>query len=337
MRPARRKSRTTSRACKPSGRNRIEGRRSHERRPFSLPFERLGRSRDERRRHSRRDPDPRSRTRLRTARAADGRAGGRHGLRRGRMGLPRRPDRRGATSVSPAASLPMHGSAKIAAIRETIEETAVPAGLSPHRRDREHCLDIQAALAAGEEFDEIVDQAGLALDLDALTPLARWVPRFHAKRRFDTLFFVARAPDGDWHAERRRARMHRRALGERRRSARARPRGRVAAHLPDPPHARTAGAARLVRRDRRRRPRARDRADQPLGGRGRTASASSPFPTASDFPSRASGWRASGEGNSTGSPSGCLFLALLGAAYRLRARLCPAPSAGLSLDPARSP
>ena len=39
---------------------------------------------------------------------------------------------------------------------------------------------------------------GIELDLDALTPLARWVPRFHAKRRFDTLFFVARAPDGDW-------------------------------------------------------------------------------------------------------------------------------------------
>ena len=35
-------------------------------------------------------------------------------------------------------------------------------------------------------------------ELDAFTPLARWVPKFHAKRRFDTLFFVARAPEGDW-------------------------------------------------------------------------------------------------------------------------------------------
>jgi 8-oxo-dGTP pyrophosphatase MutT (NUDIX family) len=90
-----------------------------------------------------------------------------------------------------------HGSAKIAAIRETIEETAVPAGLGAPPRP-EHCLDIQAALAAGREFGEIVDEAGLVLDLDALTPLARWVPRFHAKRRFDTLFFVARAPEGKW-------------------------------------------------------------------------------------------------------------------------------------------
>jgi len=89
------------------------------------------------------------------------------------------------------------GSAKVAAIRETIEETAIPAGLASSPRP-EHCLDIQAALAAGQEFDEIVDQAGLVLDLDALTPLARWVPRFHAKRRFDALFFVAQAPEGEW-------------------------------------------------------------------------------------------------------------------------------------------
>ncbi len=32
----------------------------------------------------------------------------------------------------------------------------------------------------------------------ALIPFARWVPKFHAVRRFDTLFFVARAPAGEW-------------------------------------------------------------------------------------------------------------------------------------------
>lgn len=87
--------------------------------------------------------------------------------------------------------------ARIAAIRETLEETAIPVGLRASPRP-EHCLEIQSALAAGEDFSEIVEQAGLALDLDALTPFARWVPRFHARRRFDTLFFVARAPEGDW-------------------------------------------------------------------------------------------------------------------------------------------
>jgi 8-oxo-dGTP pyrophosphatase MutT (NUDIX family) len=89
------------------------------------------------------------------------------------------------------------GAARIAAIRETIEETAIPAGLASPPRP-EHCLEIQRALAADSAFADIVEQAGLQLDLEALTPFARWVPRFHAKRRFDTLFFIARASEGDW-------------------------------------------------------------------------------------------------------------------------------------------
>lgn len=89
------------------------------------------------------------------------------------------------------------GAARVAAIRETIEETAVPAGLAAPPRP-EHCLGIQAALAADGDFTQIVDRAGLELDPASLVALARWVPRFHARRRFDTLFFVTRAPDGDW-------------------------------------------------------------------------------------------------------------------------------------------
>ncbi|HEX6741880.1 MAG TPA: NUDIX hydrolase [Sphingomicrobium sp.] len=87
--------------------------------------------------------------------------------------------------------------AVIAAIRETIEETAVPAGFAAPPRS-EHCLEIQSALAAGEDFAHILDQAGAELDLAALTLFARWVPKFHAVRRFDTLFFVARCPAGQW-------------------------------------------------------------------------------------------------------------------------------------------
>jgi len=85
----------------------------------------------------------------------------------------------------------------IAAIRETLEETATPVGLSSPPRP-EHCLELQAALAGGEDFARLVDQAGLRIDPAALTPFARWIPTFHAVRRFDTLFFVARCPIGDW-------------------------------------------------------------------------------------------------------------------------------------------
>ena len=87
--------------------------------------------------------------------------------------------------------------AAVAAIRETIEETAVPVGFDSPPAS-EQCLEIQAALARGEEFAQILEQAGARLDAAALTPFARWVPKFHAVRRFDTLFFVARAPAGEW-------------------------------------------------------------------------------------------------------------------------------------------
>jgi 8-oxo-dGTP pyrophosphatase MutT (NUDIX family) len=90
--------------------------------------------------------------------------------------------------------------AAVAAIRETLEETAIPAGLAAAPRP-EHCLEIQRALADGQDFGEIIEQAGLELDPEALTPFARWVPRFHAVRRFDTLFFVACCPPGDWHPQ----------------------------------------------------------------------------------------------------------------------------------------
>lgn len=87
--------------------------------------------------------------------------------------------------------------AVIAAVRETVEETAVPVGLSPLLSHAE-AIDLQTALVADQPFAELLKPAGLSIDLDAMTPLARWVPKFHAVRRFDTLFFVARCPAGDW-------------------------------------------------------------------------------------------------------------------------------------------
>ena len=87
--------------------------------------------------------------------------------------------------------------AVVAAIRETIEETAIPAGLTGTLTERQ-CRDIQAALVAEQDFAQVLNRAGLELDPGALTAFARWVPKFHAVRRFDTMFFVARAPAGDW-------------------------------------------------------------------------------------------------------------------------------------------
>ncbi len=87
--------------------------------------------------------------------------------------------------------------AAVAAIRETIEETAVPAGVAP-LPDFETARKLQDGLVADRPFAELLREHGLAIDADALTPFARWVPKFHAVRRFDTLFFVARCPRGEW-------------------------------------------------------------------------------------------------------------------------------------------
>jgi 8-oxo-dGTP pyrophosphatase MutT (NUDIX family) len=83
--------------------------------------------------------------------------------------------------------------ARIAAIRETIEETGLAPGLVP-------APDVAAAAAlrvdamAGRPLAALLAEQGFALDLDALTPFARWCPNFRETRRFDTLFFLAEAP-----------------------------------------------------------------------------------------------------------------------------------------------
>ena len=93
-----------------------------------------------------------------------------------------------ATGIDPAA---------VAAIRETVEETAVPAGLAP-ALDAAAVRELQDALVADQPFADLIAERELALDAGALTAFARWVPKFHAVRRFDTLFYVARCPDGKW-------------------------------------------------------------------------------------------------------------------------------------------
>ncbi|HXG80949.1 MAG TPA: NUDIX hydrolase, partial [Sphingomicrobium sp.] len=87
--------------------------------------------------------------------------------------------------------------AKVTAIRETIEETAVVPGL---REPIDPALgrSLQASLHQGTDFAALLDAHGLALDLDSLTPFARWMPAFKQPRKFDTLFFLAAAPAGDW-------------------------------------------------------------------------------------------------------------------------------------------
>ncbi len=85
------------------------------------------------------------------------------------------------------------GAARIAAIRETIEETGLAPGLAP-APDAATAVALRDGIAAGRPFAALLAEHGLALDLEALTPFARWCPNFRETRRFDTLFFLAEAP-----------------------------------------------------------------------------------------------------------------------------------------------
>lgn len=89
------------------------------------------------------------------------------------------------------------GAARVAAIRETIEESGIPAGLSPPPGEAA-ARALQDALHDGAAFAPLLERHGLALDLAALVPFARWKPAFAHARRFDTRFFLARAPAGEW-------------------------------------------------------------------------------------------------------------------------------------------
>ena len=92
-----------------------------------------------------------------------------------------------------------HGAdaAAVAAVRECVEEAAVPVGLAPTPSPAA-AIALQRALVANQSFGALLNAGRLNIDVATLTPFARWVPKFHAVRRFDTLFFVARCPPGDW-------------------------------------------------------------------------------------------------------------------------------------------
>ena len=169
--------------------------------------------------------------------------------------------------------------AAVAAIRETVEETAVPVGLSPPP-DANAALGIQDALIADRPFADILDETGLSIDAAALTPFARWVPKFHAVRRFDTMFFVARCPSGDWQprvVERECAGAYWFTAAEVLERDRQR---RSAPDLSDAADPGAAGAALVVRADPRRRARLSDRAGDAVGrGDGRRAFHHHPRPS----------------------------------------------------------
>ena len=83
---------------------------------------------------------------------------------------------------------------RIAAIRETIEEIGLAPGIDG-LDSVETLAAIRAALHGGEPLSLVLERHYLRIDPHGLHPFARWLPEHELKRRFDTRFYIARAPD----------------------------------------------------------------------------------------------------------------------------------------------
>jgi 8-oxo-dGTP pyrophosphatase MutT (NUDIX family) len=84
--------------------------------------------------------------------------------------------------------------ARVAAIRETIEEAGIAVAIDP-APDAALTATLRAGLLGGIPFATLMAEHGLRPDLDAVVPFARWRPET-ARRVFDTRFYVAAAPSG---------------------------------------------------------------------------------------------------------------------------------------------
>ncbi len=82
--------------------------------------------------------------------------------------------------------------ARVAAIREALEETGLPLGWPG--LDPADVPTVRAALLDGAPLSALLAQRGDRLALDALQPWARWCPNFKESRTFDTCFFIVAAP-----------------------------------------------------------------------------------------------------------------------------------------------
>ena len=83
--------------------------------------------------------------------------------------------------------------ARIAAIRETLEEVGIAVAMTPLPGPNEIAA-MRAALHGGAPMAAVLGTRGLVPD--DLVPFARWLPRHPGLRIYDTRFFLAALPDG---------------------------------------------------------------------------------------------------------------------------------------------
>ena len=87
--------------------------------------------------------------------------------------------------------------ARLAAIRETLEESGLGIGFGV-RPDPAQLFEMRCALTEGADFSATIEAHGIRLALDQLVPFSRWHPAGAemAARIYDTHFYLVRAPEG---------------------------------------------------------------------------------------------------------------------------------------------
>jgi len=86
------------------------------------------------------------------------------------------------------------GAARVAAIRETLEEVGLAIGIVPPPSPAA-IRQWRVGLHDRRSFADLLAGMGASLDLSMLVPFARWCPAHRVSRIFDTRFYLARLPD----------------------------------------------------------------------------------------------------------------------------------------------
>lgn len=84
------------------------------------------------------------------------------------------------------------GAARVAALRETLEETGLAVGW-PGLAEGE-VAEVRQALLGGSLLSDILAARGERIALESFVPFARWCPNFKEARTFDTRFYAVAAP-----------------------------------------------------------------------------------------------------------------------------------------------
>ena len=84
---------------------------------------------------------------------------------------------------------------RIAAVRETLEETGLAVGLTG-TIDAVRAAAARALLQGTGRLQDVLEAFDWTLDFDALVPFARWLPRHRNMRVFDTRFYLTNLGTG---------------------------------------------------------------------------------------------------------------------------------------------